>query len=363
MTMTLTPLSEWGFPISRFFAGAGPCSAETPEQINATAAALADADLSFFRAGLWKPRTRPGCFEGVGEEGLEWLADVRSTYGLKIGTEVATPEHVEACLKYDVDLVWIGARTTPNPFAVQAIADALEGSDVAVLVKNPISPDIDLWVGAIERLYSAGLIKLGGIHRGFSTSNKGEYRFAPHWKVPIEMKRRLPDLPIICDPSHICGRRDLIPAVAQEALDLLLDGLMVEVHVDPDNALSDAKQQFTPNAYVELVDWLVPKHEESSDANQARISELREEVDFIDHELIEFLGRRMSIVRKLADLKRNEEVSAFQPQRWEEIVKSRLKDGLDHGLSEACIFDIFQIIHEEAIQQQESVFHGEEAGE
>ncbi|MDP6523827.1 MAG: bifunctional 3-deoxy-7-phosphoheptulonate synthase/chorismate mutase type II [Kiritimatiellia bacterium] len=354
MDLPVTPLSEWGLPIGNTFLGAGPCSAETEDQLLATARGLKDCGLGFFRAGMWKPRTHPGAFEGVGVEGFEWLVRVKEEYGLPVGVEVATPEHVEACLEHNIDVVWIGARTTPNPFAVQSLADAMKGTDMRVFVKNPISPDLELWIGALERFHGAGLRKIGVIHRGFSTSKKVLYRFAPHWKIPIEFKRRLPGVPILCDPSHICGKSDLIFSIAQEALDLLYDGLMIEVHVDPANALSDSKQQLTPEQFHVLIERLTVKSELiQCEEYQARIKELRFEVDSLDKQLIEVLGKRMEIVREMGDLKRKNGISTLQPGRWNEIVASRAVSGSELGLAAEFVFELFESIHEEAIRQQE----------
>jgi chorismate mutase len=353
MELSLTPIAEWGFPLKDIFLSAGPCSAESEKQVLAIAKDLSDSGISFMRAGLWKPRTHPGGFEGVGIEGLKWLTRAREKYNIRVGIEVASPEHVEACLEHKIDIVWIGARTTPNPFAVQALADALEGSDMPVLIKNPISPDIELWIGAIERMYGAGLRKIGVIHRGFSSSRKSMYRFAPNWKIPIELKRRLPQLPIICDPSHICGQAGLIFSIAQEAMDLLYDGLMVEVHTNPPEALSDAKQQLTPRQFKKLLDRLTFKREVSeSQEFRIRLGELRQEVDGIDKNVLELLGKRMDIVREMWALKLENDVSALQPHRWEEIVQSRIAAGGNLELSENFIFQLFQAIHEEAIRQQ-----------
>jgi chorismate mutase len=353
MELSLTPIEEWGFPLKDIFLSAGPCSAESEEQVLAIARDLSGSGISFMRAGLWKPRTHPGGFEGVGIEGLKWLTRAREKYNIRVGIEVASPEHVEACLEHKIDIVWIGARTTPNPFAVQALADALEGSDMPVLIKNPISPDIELWIGAIERMHGAGLRKIGVIHRGFSSSRKSMYRFAPNWKIPIELKRRLPQLPIICDPSHICGQAGLIFSIAQEAMDLLYDGLMVEVHTNPPEALSDAKQQLTPRQFKELLDRLTFKREVSeSQEFRIRLGELRQEVDGIDKNVLELLGKRMDIVREMWALKLENDVSALQPHRWEEIVQSRIAAGGNLELSENFIFQLFQAIHEEAIRQQ-----------
>lgn len=353
MDMSFVPLREWGLPVRDIFLAAGPCAAESEEQVLETAKGIADCRVSFMRAGIWKPRTHPGTFEGVGIKGLKWLVRAREKYNLPIGIEVANSEHVAACLEHKVDVVWIGARTTPNPFAVQAIADALKGTDQPVFVKNPISPDLELWIGAIERLYNAGLRKIGVIHRGFSTSRKVLYRFAPNWKIPIELKRRVPDVPMLCDPSHICGKPELIFSIAQEALNLLYDGLMIEVHVDPTNALSDARQQITPEEFRTLINRLTLKAELSDDEEfQARIKELRLEVDHIDSHLIELLGKRMEIVTGMGELKRKNNISPLQPQRWEEVVASRLVAGKKQDLSEEFVFQLFEAIHEESIRHQ-----------
>lgn len=354
--MTFIPLGSWGFPMNPLVLIAGPCSAESEEQVLDTARELSTAGISCLRAGLWKPRTYPGKFEGVGAAGIPWLLRARECYGLRFGVEVATPEHVEVCLRAGVDLLWIGARTTTNPFSVQALADALRGADIPVLVKNPLSPDVDLWIGAIERLANAGLRRLGAIHRGFSTSRSAPYRFAPVWRIPIELRRQLPELPLLCDPSHICGRTDLILPVAQEALDLLYDGLMVEVHVSPRDARSDAGQQLTPAEFRDMVGRLkVRRVEGDSKSALERLHELRAEVDGLDHGLIEQLAKRMEIVRQMGRLKRGHDISALQPRRWEEIVASRVASAREHGLDEDFVFHLFEMIHEEAIRQQEQI--------
>jgi chorismate mutase len=354
MDLPIIPLADWGLPIRELFLAAGPCSAESEAQLLAAAKGLADCDVSFLRAGLWKPRTRPGSFEGVGLAGFEWLVKAREITGLPIGIEVATPEHVRACRDHNVDVVWIGARTTPNPFAVQALADALEGSDMPVLVKNPISPDLELWIGALERLSRAGLRKIGAIHRGFSTSERSLYRFEPHWKIPIELKRRLPNLPLLCDPSHICGNAQLIFTVAQQALDLLYDGLMVEVHPHPAEALSDAKQQLTPAQFQSLINRLTLKTElTDSEEFHVRINELRAEVDALDQNILSLLGERMAVARRMGDLKSKNHVSTLQPHRWQEIVASRVAAGETEGLARDFVFQVFETIHEESIRQQE----------
>jgi chorismate mutase len=354
MDHKIPSLREWGLPMEQVLLAAGPCSAESEEQVLATAHALAGCGVGFFRAGIWKPRTRPGNFEGVGARGLRWLARVKAETGMAVGTEVATPKHIEACLKYGLDVVWIGARTTPNPFLIQELAEALRGTDLAVFVKNPVSPDLDLWFGAIERMLSVGLSCVGAIHRGFSSVQQTQYRNRPNWKIPIELKRRLPKLPLLCDPSHICGNRTLIEAVAQEAVDLLYDGLMIEVHVDPDQALSDASQQLTPDQFRALLGRITWKHAESNDRTfRAHLDALRTEIDELDDHLLDLLGRRMAVVRRMGELKRQQHVAVLQPGRWEEILASRVAAGQQHTLSADFVVQLFQSVHEEAIRQQE----------
>jgi chorismate mutase len=347
-------INDWGFSGDGLFLSAGPCSAESEEQVLTTARALAGHGIDFLRAGIWKPRTRPGSFEGVGPEGLGWLARARAETGLKIGTEVAEPAHVEVCLEYNLDVLWVGARTTTNPFSVQAIADALKGTDIPVFVKNPMSADIGLWIGAVERLANSGLTKLGAIHRGVSSSLEMRYRNAPAWKMPIEFMRLMPEVPMMCDPSHICGRSDLIGAIAQEAMDLLFDGLMVEVHPDPPNALSDAAQQLTPNQFISMVGKLERSSEQSdSSVFINRMSELREHVDELDSQMLELIGRRMEIVQEMGRLKSEQKVSTLQPHRWQAILEDRVKRGSGLQLSADFVLQIMQSIHEEAIRQQE----------
>ena len=346
--------AEWGFEVGRTFLGAGPCSAESEEQVLTTAQALASQGVGFLRAGIWKPRTHPGSFEGVGEKGLEWLVRAREETGLKVGTEVADPRHVDACLRYGLDMVWVGARTTTNPFSVQAIADALQGADLPVLVKNPMSPDVDLWMGALERLAGAGLQKLGAIHRGFTSSVSSRFRNAPNWKIPIEFKRRNPEMPLLCDPSHIAGKANLVPLIAQEAMDLLFDGLLVEVHPEPEKALSDATQQLKPSAFFKMVNALVFPHERSENASfEHQLEKLRESIDQLDDQLLEVLGERMKIVQEMGRLKSAENVSVLQPDRWKNMLAYRLRQGSKHALSEPFVLELMQAIHEEAIRQQE----------
>ncbi len=345
---------EWGFPQQEVFLVAGPCSAESEEQVMQTARALAGHGIGFFRAGIWKPRTRPGTFEGVGLKGLAWLDRVRRETGMKVGTEIADVSHVDACLEYGLDVLWIGARTTTNPFSVQAIADALRGTDVPVFVKNPMSEDVGLWIGALERLANAGVSRLGAIHRGVGSPLEMRYRNGPAWKMPIELMRRMPELPVLCDPSHICGRADLIAAIAQEAMDLLFDGLMVEVHCDPPNALSDAAQQLTPESFLDMVSHLKrPCAEGGRPEYQKRMSELREQVDRLDGHLLEVLDQRMEVVREMGRLKMEENISTLQPGRWQSILDDRVRKGAALGFPDEFVESMMQLIHEEAIRQQE----------
>lgn len=352
--MNVLPIKEWGFPGDTLFLAAGPCSAESEAQVLQSARELSDSNISFLRAGIWKPRTRPGSFEGIGKKGLDWLVRAREETGLKIGTEVAEPAHVEAALAAELDILWVGARTTTNPFSVQAIADVLRGTDIPVLVKNPISPDIGLWIGAVERLHNAGIRKLGVIHRGFHSSLEMRYRNAPHWKLPIELRRRFPELSQICDPSHICGKSELIHEVAQEAIDLLFDGLMVEVHPNPAVARSDADQQLTPSQFNQMLDQLIFSHESSDDGEfLSKLSVLRGAVDQLDARLLELLSDRMQVVQQLGALKQAQHVSTLQPNRWKAVVEDRIRRAQAHGLSEDFVLQIMQSIHEEAIRQQE----------
>jgi len=350
----LVPLKQWGLPLEKLFLCAGPCSAESPAQLLAAAKGLQGCPLSLFRAGIWKPRTRPGSFEGHGAKALSWLRRVREESGFAVGVEVAEPAHVRACLEHGIDVVWIGARTTPNPFAVQALADSLRGSGRPVLVKNPISPDLGLWIGAVERLYNAGLRKIAVIHRGFAVAETEQYRNPPLWRIPIELKRRFPALPILCDPSHICGRADLIFPVAQEALDMLYEGLMVEVHPNPSQALSDPHQQLTPEQFKGMLGRLKVTTELSGNKQyQTRIEQLRRQIDEVDEKLIALLRKRMDIVQEMGECKRRNEVSTFQPDRWREVMATRVAKGVRKGLSPEFLTQLYEVIHEEAIQWQE----------
>jgi chorismate mutase len=341
---------------------AGPCSAETESQVMTTAIDLAKQNVDLFRAGIWKPRTRPGSFEGVGKEGLAWLKRVKEETGLKVTTEVAKADHVYEALKYGIDVLWIGARTTVNPFAVQEVADAISGMDIPVLIKNPINPDLPLWIGAIERIYKAGVRKIGVIHRGFSFHGETKFRNVPRWQLAIELKRRFPNLTMICDNSHICGRRDLLQEVAQEAMDLNYDGLMTEVHPRPDEAWSDAKQQITPATFKDLVDSLVLRQETTDDIEfMHSITDLRQQIDELDDELLALLGRRMQVSEQIGEYKKRNNISILQTSRWNEILAATMVKAQAHGLSEDFMNQMLRAIHQESIDRQEQVMNREMA--
>ncbi|RNL82757.1 3-deoxy-7-phosphoheptulonate synthase [Sinomicrobium pectinilyticum] len=335
---------------------AGPCSAETEEQVLKIAHELKDTDVTYFRAGIWKPRTRPGNFEGVGALGLKWLQKAKEETGMLTATEVANAAHVKLALEHDIDLLWIGARSTVSPFIVQEIADALKGTDKVVLVKNPVNPDLSLWLGGIERLYSSDIKKLGVIHRGFSTYEKTKYRNIPEWQLAIELQNRFPDLPLICDPSHITGKRDMIFDVAQTALDLNYDGLMIETHNDPDNAWSDASQQVTPQRLVQIMQDLKIRKESDAEAEyNNKLGMLRAQIDVIDNGLIDTLGKRMKISDEIGALKKQKNVAVLQSKRWNEILGRMILEGQERGLSEEFILKMFKAIHQESINHQEKI--------
>lgn len=338
---------------------AGPCSAETEEQVLKIAHALKDTDVNYYRAGIWKPRTRPGNFEGVGALGLKWLQKVKAETGLKTATEVANKAHVELALEHDIDLLWVGARSTVSPFIVQEIADALEGTDKIVLIKNPVNPDLSLWLGAVERLYSSNIKNLGVIHRGFSTYEKTKYRNIPEWQLAIELQTKFPDLPLINDPSHITGNREMIFDVSQTALDLNFDGLMIETHFDPDNAWSDAAQQVTPESLVHIMKDLRIRKETNEEAEfNSKLSNLRAQIDVIDNQLINILGKRMKIADGIGSLKKQKNVAILQSTRWNSILGSMILEGESKGLSEEFILRMFKAIHQESINHQEKVMQG-----
>lgn len=335
----------------------GPCSAETEEQVLTTAHELAAMGTKVFRAGIWKPRTRPGSFEGVGKKGLPWMKRVKAETGMLIGTEVATPVHVYEALKYGLDMLWIGARTTANPFAVQEIAEALSGVDIPILIKNPVNPDLDLWIGAIERINRAGVKKIAAIHRGFSTYNKVKYRNEPNWEIPIDLKRRMPDIQILADPSHISGKRDLILEVSQQAMDLNFDGLMIESHIDPDNAWSDASQQLTPRALKEMFDKLVIRSTNNNPKVNYDLEDLRAEIDKLDISMLDILGKRMQVSQNIGKYKSKNGVTIFQQSRYAEIMEKRVKQANINGLSRDFSEKLFKSIHEESVMHQELIMN------
>lgn len=336
---------------------AGPCSAESEEQVLKIAHQLKNTDATILRAGIWKPRTRPGNFEGVGRIGLKWLKRAKDETGLLTATEIANPAHVELALKNDVDLLWIGARTTVSPFIVQEIAEALKGTDKIVLVKNPVNPDLALWLGAVERLHTSNINKLGVIHRGFSTYEKTRYRNNPEWQIPIDLQNQFPDLPLILDPSHIAGRRDIIFDLCQTALDLNFDGLMIETHHDPDNAWSDAKQQITPKTLDQLtIDLKIRKEEGDALEYLNKLSNLRTQIDVVDHKLTEILGKRMKIADEIGGLKKKNNVAILQNKRWNEILGKMILGGKEFDLSEEFVLKIYKAIHQESINHQKRLY-------
>ena len=351
MELTLQPLnlpSDHERPIVI----AGPCSAETEEQVMTTALQLAMKGCHMFRAGVWKPRTKPGGFEGHGEKAMPWLRRVKDETNMLVATEVATPEHVEIALKYGIDILWIGARTSANPFAMQAIADALQGVDVPVLVKNPINPDLELWIGALERINQAGITRLAAVHRGFSSYDKKIYRNLPMWQIPIELRRRIPALPIICDPSHIGGRRELIAPLCQQSMDLGFDGLLVESHCDPDSAWSDAKQQVTPDILDYILSLLVIRNEKVTTEG---IHELRQQIDELDNMLMDLLSKRMRVCREIGQYKKEHNMTVLQPTRYNEILEKRGAQGILCGMDSEFVKKVFESVHQESVRQQMEV--------
>ena len=339
---------------------AGPCSAESEAQVLEIAHQLKNTDATVFRAGVWKPRTRPGGFEGHGVKALPWIKRVKEETGMLTTVEVGNAQHAKLALEFDVDILWIGARTTVNPFVVQEIADALQNTDKIVLVKNPINPDYALWMGAVERFYKAGIKKLGVIHRGFSSYEKDKYRNKPKWQIPIDLKRNFPDLPILCDPSHISGRRDLIFDVSQTALDLNFDGLMIETHCHPDDAWSDAKQQITPKTLVKITQDLRIRKVEFGDLDYInKLEDYRSQINFLDNQLVELLGHRMNIAEKIGQVKKEKNVAILQNKRWSEIIENMILKGEASGLSKIFIDNVFKAIHQESIDRQEIVMKRE----
>ncbi|HXT14325.1 MAG TPA: chorismate mutase [Gemmatimonadaceae bacterium] len=361
-TLVTSSLAAWSGVEGRPLVIAGPCSAESEEQLAETAKRLRGARVDYFRAGVWKARTRPEDFEGIGDAALPWLVRVGHQFGMKTATEVATAGHVEVALKHGVDLLWIGARTTVNPFSVQEIANALRGVTVPVLVKNPTSPDLGLWIGALERVNRAGVRKLGVIHRGFSVAGNKRYRNAPMWELAIEFRRMHPDVPMITDPSHMTGRRDMILDVAQQAMDLGLDGLMIETHPNPDHAWSDAAQQVTPERLTEIIALLKVRRETSADAAYvASLEVLRDRIDHLDHDLLDLLAKRMRVIEEIGEYKRANNVATLQVARWTALLEDRLGRAVELGLSPEYARALYEIIHRESVKRQSEVINEEPA--
>jgi chorismate mutase len=361
--MEITPLNEWldtkGYPLVI----SGPCSAETEEQVIETARGLAKIpQVKVFRSGIWKPRTRPSNFEGVGIQGLKWLQHVKAETGLLTTVEVANPTHVEEALRYGVDILWIGARTVVNPFSIQELSEVLRGTDIPVMVKNPLNPDVQLWLGALERLNLVGIKKLMAIHRGFYYYENSAYRNTPMWEIPIELQRLAPNLPIICDPSHISGNKQLLLPVAQKALDLAMAGLMIESHRDPENALTDANQQITPGQVASLLSNLVLRSVSGSREFTNKLEGLRREIDKIDAELIDILARRMKIVEDIGQYKRDNNITILQLKRWSDIISDRLDIGVSMGLSREFLLKMLQLVHKESIQKQTEIMNDKNLG-
>lgn len=355
--LKILPLTDWidtdGSPLII----SGPCSAESEVQMLETARQLVNTQkVHIFRAGIWKPRTRPNEFEGVGEQGLIWLKKVKEETGLLTAVEVADNSHVELALKYNVDILWIGARTVVNPFSVQSIAESLVGIDIPVMIKNPVNPDLKLWLGAIERINAAGINKIIAIHRGFHYFEKSPFRNAPMWEIPIELKRAAPRLPIIVDPSHICGNRELLESISQKALDLEMDGLMIESHFDPDNAFTDSAQQVTPEFLNSIIEKLVIRHIKGDTNFQHKLEGLRTEIDKLDGELLQILGKRMEIIDEIGEYKSENDITILQMKRWAGILKDRLAIGTHLGLDELFLKKLLNLIHKESINRQEDIF-------
>jgi len=355
LKLELEPFRFDGMSDERPMVIAGPCSAESEMQMVETAKQIAALGIKIFRAGIWKPRTRPNSFEGYGSKALPWLKSVKEETGMLIATEVANVKHVYESLKAGVDILWIGARTTANPFSVQEIADTLKGIDIPVMIKNPVNPDVELWIGAIERLNSAGIRRLAAIHRGFSTSEKSNYRNEPNWQIPIELKRRIPELPMITDPSHICGKRAGLLEISQKAMDLNFSGLIIETHINPDEAMSDAAQQLTPSALGELLHQLIIRNAEAENGSLATLEELRVDIDKNDDLIMDILEIRMKIAEQIGQYKKEHNISILQSKRWDSILQKRTEIGFRKGLSNEFIETVFKAIHEESINHQTKV--------
>lgn len=354
----IKPLNEWNIStVEKPLFISGPCSAETEEQVVSTAHQLKNSGVQVYRAGIWKPRTRANSFEGVGSIGLEWLRTAKQETGILTSTEVAQVKHVYEALKAGIDMIWIGARTTANPFAMQEIADSLKGVNIPVFVKNPINPDVELWIGAIERLNQAGIDKIGGIHRGFSTYEQSLFRNIPKWQIPIELKRRLPNLPLLGDPSHIGGRRSLIQTLSQKALDLNFDGLMIEVHPDPDQAWSDAKQQITPENFADLMKKLVFRQVNPENVSLNELDDLRYKIDLYDQEIIKLMGKRMKEAEAIGRYKLENNMTVLQSKRWDHLLDKNIENGKTADLSSDLIMSVFKAIHQESINKQTQILN------
>jgi len=359
--LDITPLSDWLPQHSSSLIVAGPCSAESEEQVLSTALELAKIpQVQVFRSGIWKPRTRPSGFEGVGITGLEWLQKVRQQTRLLTAVEVASPDHVNTVLKYGVDILWIGARTVVNPFSVQEISEVLKGVDIPVMVKNPLNPDIRTWIGALERLNQVGIRKLVAVHRGFSFFKRTPYRNSPMWEIPIELKQWCPDLPILVDPSHICGETGLLLPVAQKAMDLEMNGLMIESHINPREALTDKDQQVTPEQLKILLSHLILRDKTGPVEFENKLEELRSEIDKLDEELIDILARRMDIAEEIGRYKKENNITILQLKRWSQVIRDRVKEGEKMGLTKEFLLKLLEAVHEESIQRQTDVMNSDE---
>lgn len=357
--LNIAPLSSWIDLQDRPLVISGPCSAENEKQVMTTAREIAKIpQVKVFRSGLWKPRTRPHYFEGVGAEGLKWLKRVKEETGLMTAVEVASPQHVEICLQHEVDILWLGARTVVNPFSVQEITEVLKGVDIPVMIKNPISPDLKLWMGAIERVNQAGVTRLIAIHRGFYSLGKSLFRNPPMWEIPVELKRIIPEIPIITDPSHICGNRNTLYHISQKAMDLEMDGLMIEAHYNPTRALTDVEQQISPAELEQLLDKLVIRKTAGDEAFQQKLNELRDEVDQLDSEIIELLSKRLGLVEEIGKIKKEKNITILQIKRWNEVFKERLRQGKEQGLNAGFLSKFLEILHNEAIRIQNEELNG-----
>ncbi|MDD3742879.1 MAG: chorismate mutase [Lentimicrobiaceae bacterium] len=356
--MNFTPLTQWIDSYDRPLVIAGPCSAETRSQVLTTARGLAALPrVKVFRAGVWKPRTRPGSFEGTGTEGLKWMQEAKQQTGLLTTVEVATPKHVQEALKYDTDILWIGARTVVNPFSMQELGESLRGVNVPVMIKNPVNPDLKLWMGAIERVYKSGITSIAAIHRGFYHSEKGAYRNVPQWEIPIELMRLMPGLPIICDPSHIAGKREMLLAVAQQSMDLEMDGLMIETHCNPEKALTDAEQQINPAQLQALLDALILRSPRGNREFERNLQVLRSEIDGLDYELIQLLAKRMEIVAEMGRYKYDHHITILQLDRWKSLFADRIKKGEKAGLNVDFLGALLKLVHEQSIEIQTNVMN------